>query len=90
MRMTEPGERSVSGGGFRFRLVYDNDRYEGASLNVYVYSQTTGKLIEQTLFQFDRQQDPVDQFAGGHGFTGLHYVYAPDSTAQLQYICTSG
>ncbi|MGE5564166.1 MAG: hypothetical protein ACM3ZV_12810 [Bacillota bacterium] len=88
--MSEEGERSVSADGFRFQVTYDNDRYEVPSLNVYVYWQPTGKLIEQTLFQLDPINKSVNQFLGGHGFTGLHYVYGPDGTAQLQYVCTSG
>jgi hypothetical protein len=29
----------------------------------------------------------VNQFIGGHGFTGLVYVYHPSSDAELQYFC---
>ena len=90
IRMLEPGDRSVSSGAFRFRVLYNDDRYDGRSLLTYVYSTSSGKLIEQSLFQLDRQKGPVNQFIGGHGFTGLHYVYAPDSAAELQYVCSHG
>ncbi len=87
--MSESGDRSVSSGAFRFRVLYDDSPYEGRSLLTYVYSTSTGKLIEQSRFQLDRQKGPMNQFMGGHGFTGLHYVYAPDSAAELQYWCSS-
>jgi hypothetical protein len=90
IRLSQSGDRSVRSGAFRFRVLYNDDRYEGRSLITYVYSTATGKLIEETLFQLDRQKGPVNQFNGGHGFTGLHYVYAPDSAAELQYICSAG
>lgn len=89
IRMSEPGDRSVSSGAFRFRVLYLEDRYESPALITYVYSESTKKLIEQSLFQFDAQQRPVNQFTG-FGFTGLHYVYAPDSAAELQYFCSRG
>lgn len=81
--MSQPGDRSVTSGAFRFRVLYNDDRYEGRSLITYVYSRSTGKLIEESRFQFDRQKEPLNQFVGEHGFSGLHYVYAPDSTAEL-------
>ena len=90
IRLSQPGDRSVSSGAFRFRVLYNDDRYEGRTLITYVYSTATGKLIEESLFQLDRQKGAVNQFIGGHGFTGLHYVYAPDSAAELQYICSAG
>lgn len=88
IRMSTPGDRSVSLGSFRFRVLYWDDPYEGRALITYVYLQSTKKLIEQSLFQLERQKGPVNQFSGGHGFTGLRYVYAPDSAAELQYFCT--
>jgi hypothetical protein len=83
-------DRSVTAGPFRFRVLYSDDRYEGRSLVTYVYRASTSKLIEETLFQFDREGEPLNQFTGEHGFTGLHYVYAPDSGAELQYMCSYG
>lgn len=85
--MSEPGDRSITSGGFRFRILYSDDRYDGRTLIAYVYSASSGKLIEESLFQLDRQKGPLNEFIGGHGFTGLHYVYAPDSAAELQYFC---
>lgn len=87
--MSEPGDRSLASGAFRFRVLYSDDRYDGRTLIAYVYSASTGKLIEESLFQLDRQKGPVNEFIGGQGFTGLHYVYAPDAEAELQYFCRS-
>jgi hypothetical protein len=88
IRMSEPGDRSVSLGGFRFRVLYSNDRYEGAAIGTYVYSGPGDQPVEHTLFQFDPDEGLVDQFRGGHGFTGLHYVDPPGSAAELQYFCS--
>lgn len=88
--MSEPGDRSISSGAFRFRVVYDVGRVGGRTLITYVYSTSTGKLIEQTLFQLHHQKAPANQFEGGSGFTGGRYVHAPDSDAELQYWCRSG
>ena len=87
--MSEPGDRSLSSPAFRFRVLYSDDQYEGRTLITYVYSTATGKLIEETLLQLDRQKGPMNQFIG-HGFTGLRYVYAPASAAELQYWCRYG
>jgi len=86
IRMTEPTERSVSGGGFKFSVTYGNDGIEGLVIYTFVYSEPTGKIIEHSYFRFDPQKGPVNQF-GSQGFTGLRYVLAPDSSAELQYIC---
>jgi hypothetical protein len=31
-----------------------------------------------------------DQFIGGHGFTGLAYVFHPASGGEIQYFCGVG
>ena len=87
--MSEPGDRSVSSGAFRFRVLYSDDRYEGRGFITYVYSQPGNKLLEEALFQLDFGTAPVNQF-GDRSFTGLHYVYAYDSPAELQYWCSYG
>jgi hypothetical protein len=43
----------------------------------------------QQLYQFIPEAELRDQFAGGHGFTGLTYVHHPTSSAELQYFCQS-
>lgn len=49
----------------------------------------TEALISQ-LYQLGGDSGPVNQFVGGHGFTGLNYVYHPESGAELQFWCTAG
>ncbi|MCB9420199.1 MAG: hypothetical protein H6667_10355 [Ardenticatenaceae bacterium] len=46
-------------------------------------------VYHSTLFQLETNGGPQNQFVGGHGFTGLNYSYAPDSTAELQYWCAA-
>lgn len=92
--------RSVSAGGFRlqasYRGAHDNQSWnEGRSFGVWVYLESSGKLIEQVLFDqplslfTSRSGGPhgvVTHAGTAHGFTGLHHVYAP-SGAELQYWC---
>ena len=66
-----------------------DDGFEAPSFIVYVYSTSTRRLIEHTLYQFERGTGPANQF-GSHGFTGLNYVRAPGSRAELQYFCRYG
>jgi hypothetical protein len=70
-----------------FNAQYWDDQFEGRSLSISVASPDTGDEIVRQLYQMDRGKSLVNQFIGGHGFTGLIYVYHPDSTAELQYFC---
>ncbi len=89
-------EQSVAFGEMTFHAAYDaggadNER----NLRVWVTdtsaSLSTGAadtaVTHSTLFQFETDSGPQNQFVGGHGFTGLNYNYAPNSTAELQYWC---
>ena len=44
-----------------------------------------GEQIMTQLFQFDPKLK--NQFVGGHGFSGLIYVYHPEDKSELQFIC---
>ncbi len=88
--MSKPGDRTVKGPPFRFRVQYSEDGYESPSLNAYVYATSSKGPIEHSLFQFEASEDPINQFTGGHGFTGLRYVNDPRSGAELQYFCRYG
>jgi hypothetical protein len=52
----------------------------------------TGETAEITsqLYQLPLDSGPQNQFIGGHGFTGLNYVYHPRTGAELQFWCTAG
>jgi hypothetical protein len=58
---------------------------EPGALSVRVSGRGSRKPVASTLHQF-RADRPVNQFAGGHGFTGLVYAYLPRG-AELQYYC---
>ena len=48
----------------------------------------TNELTAQ-LYQLPQNSGPINQFIGGHGFTGLTYVTDPGSNAELQFWCTA-
>lgn len=64
----------------------DNER----NLRAWVTGGEDTAVYHATLYQFPPDSGPQNQFGGGHGFTGLHYSYAPDSTAELQFWCEAG
>ena len=61
----------------------DNER----ALRVWETDISETAVAQSTLYQLSPDSGPQNQFVGGHGFTGLNYSYAPDSTAELQYWC---
>lgn len=61
----------------------DNER----NLRVWVTPVDAEDVILSQLYQLPQDAGPVNQFVGGHGFTGLNYVYHPTSTAELQFWC---
>ena len=70
-----------------FNAQYWDDQFEGRSLSISVVDPDTGDEVVRQLYQMDRAKSVINQFIGGHGFTGLNYVYHPGSTAELQYFC---
>jgi len=70
-----------------FEARFQNDPFEGQALNISITDRITGAEITKHLYQFDGQNQPRNQFIGGHGFTGLTYVFHPASSAELQYFC---
>jgi len=63
---------------------------EGQSLSIVVTEATTGAELTRGLYQFDPEGGLSDQFIGGHGFTGLAYVFHPASGGEIQYFCGVG
>ena len=81
-------EQSVAFTDMTFHAAYDaggadNER----NLRVWVTDAAETAVFHSTLFQFETDSGPQNQFVGGHGFTGLNYSYFPGSTAELQYWC---
>ncbi len=63
----------------------DSD-FEGQSISISVLP--TGLQGGVTvLYQLDGA--PLNEFAGGHGFTGLHYVQHPEQDDTLQFFCVA-
>ncbi|MFP6762394.1 MAG: hypothetical protein VB858_02210, partial [Planctomycetaceae bacterium] len=48
-----------------------------------VHFLNDGEQIATLLYQFSDK--PGNLLTAGHGFTGLHYIYHPDSKAELQF-----
>ncbi len=73
------------------RLIFDakfqDDPYEGRALSIHITTPDGGDVLTSQLYQFDSQNLPKNQFIGGHGFTGLVYIFDPDSSAEMQYFC---
>lgn len=74
----------------RFEATLISDVGEGKSLSIAVTDLAAGAELTRQLYQFDLLQGLRDQFIGGHGFTGLAYVFHPTSGSELQYFCGAG
>jgi hypothetical protein len=70
-----------------FSAQYMDDPGEGPSLALAVSDAGVEREISRQLYQIDRSRGLANQFIGGHGFTGLNYVFRPSSSAELQYFC---
>lgn len=63
---------------------YDADEFEGDSFSL---AATAGQAqVLSVLFQFGNGL-PQNQFAGGHGFTGLYYFTHPTEGGDYQAFC---
>ena len=71
-----------------FEAQFQDDDYEGRALSIAVTDRETGTEITRQLYQFDRQNPVENQFIGGHGFTGLNYIFQPDSSSEMQFFCS--
>jgi hypothetical protein len=76
-----PGDRkTLTLGPHEFQAMFSSEPSEGASLDLRVGS-TAWK------YQMDHLHPPLNQFLGGHGFTGLIYVSDPKLGDDLQFYC---
>lgn len=80
----EPAELEL--GEFRFAASYVGEAPEGRSVVVTV-SSPSDEVIVRELYQFADGAALRNEFAGGHGFTGLRYVYSQG--AELQFFCAA-
>lgn len=83
-----PGEQgSANLAGVTLSLSYNLSEQEPDTLLLEVTAGETALL--RTLYQLIDQKLPQNQFAGGHGFTGLMYFTHPSQGGDYQAICES-
>lgn len=69
---------------------YSDGREDGErALRLWVTQTAEPEPLVSHLYQLPEDGWPVNQFVGGHGFTGLMYAYDPVSGAELQYWCAT-
>jgi hypothetical protein len=71
-----------------FEAWFQDDEFEGRALSVVVVNLENDQELIRQLYQFDAQNPVENQFVGGHGFTGLNYVFKPKATDEIQYFCS--
>lgn len=74
----------------RIEATFLSDAGEGKSLSIVVTDPNTDAELTRGLYQLDPQAGLRDQFVGGHGFTGLAYVFHPSGDSEIQYFCAAG
>ncbi len=72
---TEDPEEVIGFKDLGFRALYLDDGAEGRALKVSIIDTNGQAEIAAQLYQLGRDGGPKNQFSGGHGFTGLGYVY---------------
>jgi hypothetical protein len=72
-----------------FHAQYLSEQGTSPSLNLFVTLPNSSERLTSILYQLPQATAPANQFVGGHGFTGLHYVYHPSSGAELQFWCVA-
>lgn len=70
-----------------FRVQTFADQTEGQSLSITITNLDSRTELNRTLYQLDQSKGLVNQFIGGHGFTGLNYVFHPNAESELQFFC---
>jgi hypothetical protein len=82
----EPGKPAqASLADVTLSVSYTADEFEGSSVSV--GAAFDGKPLVTSLYQLERSPPPRNQFAGGHGFTGLVYLSHPTKGGDYQFIC---
>jgi hypothetical protein len=71
-----------------FEAWFQDDEFEGRALSIVIVDLETDREIARQLYQFDPQNPVENQFIGGHGFTGLNYVFKSKSTDEIQFFCS--
>ncbi|CAG0950335.1 hypothetical protein RHDC4_00039 [Rhodocyclaceae bacterium] len=73
------------GSYFRFRVVFQKEPVDLASIKVYAYADLDSGAtpIHQATYPYPPPSVPDNRY----GFTGLHFVYEPMRDGELQYWC---
>jgi hypothetical protein len=70
-----------------FRVQFMADQFEGQSLSISITNLDDNKELNRYLYQLDQSKGLKNQFIGGHGFTGLNYIFHPNGEAEMQFFC---
>ena len=70
-----------------FRVQTFADEFEGQSLSISITNLDDNAELNRYLYQLDQSKGLSNQFIGGHGFTGLNYVFHPNGEAEMQFFC---
>lgn len=73
------------GSYFRFRVVFQTQPADLASIKVYAYADRDEGPVP--IHQASYPYPPAQPAAAPYGFTGLHFVYEPVRDGELQYWC---
>ena len=85
------GVKAVEVGSyFLFRVVNQTQPADLASVKVYTYANHEAGAAPIHQAQYSAAQVAQRPPRGGHGFTGLHWVYEPVRDGELRYWCEKG
>lgn len=76
------------GSYFRFRVVFEAQPADLASIKVYTYADRDAGPVP--IHQASYRYPPPPDAGAPYGFTGLHFVYEPVRDGELQYWCRMG
>ena len=83
-------EVEIELGTLRFGAIYFSGERSGEGRFLKVFLTTPdGEPLSEHLYQMSKFELPSNEFHGGHGFTGLAYVYDPSSQTEVQYWCNA-
>lgn len=70
-----------------FRAQFFADQFEGQSLSITITNLDSRTELNRYLYQLDPSKGLSNQFIGGHGFTGLNYIFHPNAESEMQFFC---
>jgi hypothetical protein len=78
--------QELMAGSFRLSGSYTGDAPDGRAVSLAI-TGGAGQALANMLYQLEDGASLQSRFAGGHGFTGLHYIR--DGEAELQLFCVA-